>query len=230
MPHSLRSPLSRHTAAARYAALAVLAALLAAGAVFALLRDGAQEQESTAARAERPLAKPPAVKQLTEPAVARNSFAELPSMTHPVERPPAEQPTEEEAPAEQPPAEEAPAELSGDVDAYPDDGSHESSDGDASYLNEDRCQPMDDMNDPSDGVVPSPEELLPDPSECPEFYEGDGNVQGAPPVPGVPAVPVNPPSGEPVTPPYNPCAETASLNGFPCYPTPSGPVYVDPYP
>jgi hypothetical protein len=230
MPQHHRSVLGRHSAAARYAALAVLAALLSAGAALALLHERTQEQERATARVERPNPKQPAVKRLAERAGAKSPFANLPSMTHPVEPPSAERPPAEEAPAEPPPAQEAPVEPPGDVDDDPDGGSHESSDGDSSYLDEDRCQPMDDMNDPSDGVVPSPEELLPDPSECPEFYEGDGNVTGAPPVTGVPAVPVIPPSEEPVTPSYNPCAETASLNGFPCYPTPSGPVYVDPYP
>ena len=84
------------------------------------------------------------------------------------------------------------------------------------------------MNDPSDGVVPSPEELLPDPNECPEFYEGDGDGQGAPPVSGLPALPSDPPGGEPVVPEQDACSEAASLNGFPCTSTPSGPIYMTP--
>lgn len=99
-----------------------------------------------------------------------------------------------------------------------------------SYLTEDRCQPVDDMNDPSDGSIPSPDELLPDPEQCPEFYEGSGDAAGgAPPVPGVPPVD---PGVEPVPPPTgsDPCAEGESLNGFPCTPTPEGPVYITPDP
>jgi hypothetical protein len=106
------------------------------------------------------------------------------------------------------------------------DPAEESGDASKSYLQEERCQPIDDMNDPGDGTVPSPEELLPDPDKCPEFYAGRKGAQGAaPPVSGVPPVPQYEPPSPSQTPSYDPCAETESLNGFPCYSTPSGPVY-----
>jgi hypothetical protein len=92
----------------------------------------------------------------------------------------------------------------------------------SAYLAEERCQPPDDVSDAGDGYVPSPEELLPDPEACPEFYEG-GEDGWAPPVT------VNPGSGEPVeTTPEDPCSTTPSLNGFPCYDGPNGPIYVSP--
>lgn len=106
-----------------------------------------------------------------------------------------------------------------------DDGDGGSND----YLSEERCQPVDDMNDPSDGVVPSPEELLPDPELCPEFYEGN---PGAAPPPPVSAPPVSPgPSvGAPDPAPYDPCADPASLNGNPCVPVGDYPTYPSPDP
>jgi hypothetical protein len=191
----------------RYPAIALLVTALAAGSAYALVREDGQGGEVTAVRAERPPAKQPSEQE-----------------------PSGEQPSEDQAPEEQPPEEQAPEEQPDEVDESPDDGSREGSDDQSAYLQEERCQPMDDMNDPSDGVVPSPEELLPDPNECPEFYEGQGSGTAAPPVSGVPRVPSYPPSGEPVSPSYNPCAETASLNGFPCTPTPYGPVYITPDP
>ena len=102
---------------------------------------------------------------------------------------------------------------------------------DRSYLQEERCQPIDDMNDPEDGVIPSPEELFPDPEKCPEFFEGrPGGQSGAPPVAGAPVVPAPSPSPAPSQSPYRPCSETASLNGFPCTNTPNGPAYITPDP
>jgi len=92
-----------------------------------------------------------------------------------------------------------------DVPAADEPASGGSGDGDRSYLDEERCQPVDDMNDPTDGSVPSPEELLPDPVKCPEFYRGSGGSSGsAPPVSGVPPVPGYTPGGVPVAPPYTP--------------------------
>ncbi|MCB0877175.1 MAG: hypothetical protein KDB46_13385 [Solirubrobacterales bacterium] len=102
--------------------------------------------------------------------------------------------------------------------------SHDSSDPD-SYLSEDRCQPVDDMSDPGDGYIPSPDELLPDPEACPEFYEGNEDAVAPP-------IAVDPGGGsEPVTPPAeDPCASGASLNGFPCTNGPNGPIYITPDP
>lgn len=94
--------------------------------------------------------------------------------------------------------------------------------GDGDYMAEERCQPVDDTSDPTDGSIPSPEELLPDPEACPEFYEG-GDVGAAPPVsvnPGEPYVPSEP----------SPCSTTGSLNGFPCTNGPDGPIYITPDP
>lgn len=109
------------------------------------------------------------------------------------------------------------------------------SDGDdpesRSYLSEERCQPVDDMNDPSDGVVPSPEELLPDPELCPEFYEGNPEAPGvAPPPSTTPPVSPGPSPGDSDTTPYDPCAEGESLNGNPCVPVGDYPTYPSPDP
>lgn len=97
---------------------------------------------------------------------------------------------------------DSPSEEAPEPDEPTSDGT---GDGSPSYLDEERCRPVDDMNDPSDGSVPSPEELLPDPAKCPEFYEGrNGSSGSAPPVSGVPPVPGYTPDGVPIAPPYTP--------------------------
>jgi hypothetical protein len=215
----------------RYAAIVLVVVALAAGSAYALAGTDGQGAEGTTARAE-----PPRAQQLSRPVGGQRAWQEQPGEQRASEDPPQEgkpakhQPADdrpvEDQPVEQQPAERQPV----DDGENGDDGTSQGSDDDRSYLQEERCQPMDDMNDPEDGSVPSPEELLPDPSECPEFYEGHGGGSTAPPVSGVPPVSDYPPASEPTAPSYNPCAETASLNGFPCTPTPYGPVYITPDP
>jgi hypothetical protein len=85
------------------------------------------------------------------------------------------------------------------------------------YRSEARCQP------PAG-------RLLPDPGKCPEFFEGRPGSGGGAPVVGTD--PGSPSDAPPYPKPYDddPCAHPASMNGFPCYNDPSGPVYVEPMP
>jgi hypothetical protein len=84
------------------------------------------------------------------------------------------------------------------------------------YRSEARCQPAEGR-------------LLPDRGECPEFFKGRPGAGGAPVVGGNPGVPGD---DDPPNDSYDdhPCSRPESLNGFPCYDDPSGPVYPEPMP